>query len=262
MSTSTKKKAAGVDFRESADDGVEQNETSTAIAERPGAELVAPSTGGGGIDGEINSSDMQIPRISLVHGVSEVADQQLVNGKAKPGSHVVDQEWVLVDEDGSFEVVVYSATKFFEENLSQEEREERLPQRFASEAEVREHGLSLRWNNETEEPPGAYPALDLVLLVKQPKGVDDVYFPFPIGGESWMLAQMTLRKSGYRIGGKYIITQAGTALRGRDLLSGRFEVRHKKIKAGNNRVSVSEFKLLRDRNGDDFVAEARAVFGV
>jgi hypothetical protein len=228
------------------------------------AELSTNTGGGGGFgavpEGFDPSRDLDLPRIILVHGTSEICDEVLEGGKAKAGSHILGQDSLLIDDDGSVAITVCAMDFFYEENLDQDERAERFPERYRNTAEVAAAGLTTKWQDDTR--PGAIPVLDLVVAVERPEtGADHIAWMPCADGKDRLVCRMTLRKGSYRFGGKTVWTAAHGALRKAGYPTGRFKLEHHKYTAGSNKVSASKLTLLAERNTPEAVAAIKELMG-
>lgn len=155
-----------------------------------------------GIEGEIERSDIKLPRINLVQKMSD-----MVNAGFRPGDLVYNRELAL---DKPATVVVVKLKKQYQQDLPYGGDE--MPHVCDTLAEVREAGGSVEWGAENHYSELAH----LQLLVKAPADLHDEHidlFPYMIGGESWAPAMFTVAKSAYKSAGKPVITAAFSSLR-------------------------------------------------
>lgn len=243
-------------------------EGKTELANSAGIPDLNLTTGGGRAggfgavpEGFDPTRDLDLQRIILVHGTSDICDEVVDGGKAKAGCHVLGQEALLIDEDSSIVVSVCAMDFFYEENLSQDERADRFPERYRSAADALGAGLTLKWTD--GQPAGAIPVLDLVVAVERPDaefGEHIAWMPCSDGKER-IVCRMTLRKGSYRFGGKAIWTAAQGPLRKVGYPYGRFNLSHHKYKAGDNKVSATKMVLLAERNTDESVSAIKELMG-
>lgn len=156
-----------------------------------------------GIEGEIERSDVKLPRINLVQKMSD-----MVNAGFKSGDLVYNREIAL---DKPATVVVVKLKKQYQQDLPY--GGDQMPHVCDTLAEVREAGGTIEWGGENHYSEMAH----LQLLVKAPADLPDELedlFPYSIGGESWAPAMFTVAKSAYKSAAKPVITAAFSTLRG------------------------------------------------
>jgi len=166
------------------------------IAERP-LTLATP-----GIEGEINASDFQIPRLNIANKTGELSNE------FPPGSIVFRKEVAVGNQKSPAKLVLLRMAKKYMQRLpyGTEER----PKIFATANDVRAAGGTL---DITETDLDVYdPILTLTMAIRSPEGAHPL-FVYERNGAHYALAQMILAKSAYNNAGKQLITEAATALR-------------------------------------------------
>ena len=130
--------------------------TATTTAISPAAPLM------GSVVGDIDASDITIPRLNLVQGVGNLAEL------FTPGQIVLNQETVLSNGSTPVEITVLSARKQFIENLGFDE--DARPKVFDTLDEVHAAGGTINWIGDTR--PTYVPVLHANIIVKAPAGVE------------------------------------------------------------------------------------------
>lgn len=194
----------------------------------------------GAVVGEIDNSDITIPRLNIVQGVGNLAEL------FTPGQIVLNQETVLSNGTTPVEITVFSARKQFVENLGFEE--EARPKVFDTLDEVHAAGGTINWIGDTR--PTYVPVLHANILIKAPDGVQGA-FPLAYNGEEYALAVWSLRGVAYGKAGKNILTAAKFGLRD-GLFNGKWTLTTKREKFGRNSVFVPVLRNV-GRHDADFV---------
>lgn len=220
--------------------------TTTAVAPAPSTELAATPPGMGSVVGDIDSSDITVPRLNIVQGVGSLAE--LFN----PGEIVLNQETVLSNGSTPVELTVLSARKQFVENLGFDE--DARPKVFDTLEEIHAAGGTIEWIGDTR--PSYVPVLHVQLVLKAPAGVEGA-FPLCYNGEDYALAVWTLRGVAYGKAGRNILTAAKFALRD-GLHNGKWTLTTKREKYGRNSVFVPVLRNV-GRNAPEFVDYLRTL---
>ncbi len=200
-----------------------------------------PPPGMGCVIGEIDSSDITVPRLNIVQGVGSLAEL------FTPGQIVLNQETVLSEGADPVELTVLSARKEFVENLGFDE--EIRPKVFNTLEEVHAAGGTVEWVGDTR--PSFVPVLHVNILIKAPDGVSGV-FPLTYQGNEYALAVWTIRGVAYSKAGRNILTAAKFGLRD-GLFHGKWILSTKREKYGRNSVFVPVLRNV-GRHDADFVS--------
>lgn len=208
--------------------------TATTTAISPAAPLM------GSVVGDIDASDITIPRLNLVQGVGNLAEL------FTPGQIVLNQETVLSNGSTPVEITVLSARKQFIENLGFDE--DARPKVFDTLDEVHAAGGTINWIGDTR--PTYVPVLHANIIVKAPAGVEGA-FPLSYDGEDYALAVWSLRGVAYGKAGKNILTAAKFGLRD-GLFNGKWMLTTKREKINRNSVFVPVLRNI-GRHDADFV---------
>jgi len=170
-----------VSFNEAVNE--QPTEESQALATRPD---LAPAVAAG--TEEIDRSDLVTPTLNVVAKVGDLSNQ------FNPGSIVLDKTIELVQKDQPLHVIAVRITKSYQEDT---EFGEEMGERANTLAEVRAKGGQIE---DSEDENYWISVARIIFLVK----LTDVVNPdaassffYEIGGESYLLAQMYVRKSAY-----------------------------------------------------------------
>lgn len=225
-----------------------ESKTTEEATTATSTELAAPQQqmALGTISGDIDTSDIVIPRLNIVQNVGELGE--LFNA----GSIVLNKEVELSNGTTPIEVTVLSARKQFVENLDYDSDEK--PAVFNTLEEVKAAGGTIEWVNDRK--PSFVPVLHLNVLFKAPQGVDYA-LPLSYEGASYGLAVWTLRGVAYTRAGKNILTAAKFSLRD-GLFNGKWELTTKREKFGKNSVFVPVLRNV-GRNSAEFVEFIRSI---
>ena len=203
-------------------------------------EIAAAPPTMGVVVGDIDSSDINMPRLNIVQGVGSLAEL------FSPGQVVLNQEIVLSNGANPIELTVLTARKQFVENLAFDA--DTRPKVFDTLEEVHAAGGSINWIGNMR--PSYVPVLHVNVLIKAPQGVEGT-FPIHYNGEDYALAVWTLRGVAYGKAGRNILTAAKFSLK-EGLYHGKWMLTTKREKFGRNSVFVPVLRNI-GRHEDDFV---------
>jgi hypothetical protein len=198
-----------------------KEELTTATPARPVA----------GIEGEVGTKDIQLPRLNLLQKTSELVDAGFT-----PNTFALNKEIPL---GKSLTAVVVKLKKQFQQDLPY--GSEVQPHTCDTLAEVREAGGSIEWGSENRYSEMAH----LQLLVKAPDGLSEDQldaFPYEVDGHSWAPCILTVAKTAYKAAAKPVITAAFSTLRA-GLHHGLWTVAAELKTAPMGTWSVPQFKL-------------------
>lgn len=155
-------------------------------------------------EGEINQSDVRIPRLNVVAKVGELSNV------FTPGDLVLNKETKLVAKEQPIIVTPVKIRKTYQEDT---EFGEDMGRTAKTLAEVQAFGGQI---DDREGEKFWIPVADIIFLVKKPANASpdaDALFYEEIGGEQYLLAAYTARKSAYTAVAKPIFRaklQSGT----------------------------------------------------
>ena len=184
-------------------------ERAPAVIEKTETAVVAQNHwGGANVEGEIDSSDIRLPRINLVQKSGELGDI------FAPGSFVFNREIQLSDGKEPIEIVVLRIRKQYQEALEYDP-DGPTPRVFNTAAEVREVGG--HFNYDAKDDGGYYQEIAHILcLIECPKDASEEqrdFFIYEHDGRNFALAMWTVAKGAYTAVAKTLFTAATGHLR-------------------------------------------------
>lgn len=219
-------------------------ETPSAIREAaPKRELAKPQQNSSGIHGEIDESDIILPRLNLVNPTSKLCTED----DMPIGSFVLEKEVVLATREGKLNFVVLDLTKLFQQKVDYQGGE--TPNVVATKAEVLEAGGTLDWSPEAVEDETYYQNLaHVVMLVQAPSDLDESElhrFPLEYDGAHWARVIFTVAGGAYNSFAKAIVTHGmGKLRRAGGLFTGLWTVKAAKKSNDDNTWYVPVSKLV------------------
>lgn len=184
-----------------ADPEAPAQETQTALVPQPDNQ-VGFFGGGGQVVGEVDRSDIKLPRINLVQKSGKLGDE------FKPGSIVLAREVLLSDGAQPVNIVLLSIKKQYQEDLPFDENGP-TPKLLDTAEEVRAANGSLKYGDDNYYKEIA----TALVLIEAPAGLTqdqlDAYFYYEAEGKAFCLGLWTFAGSSYNHAGKRLIT-AGT----------------------------------------------------
>jgi hypothetical protein len=176
--------------------------------------------------GEIDRSDIQIPRISLVQKTGDLSELH------PSGSFVLSNEYAISNGSDPLNIVVVHMKKTFVEAL--DFGSEEISRTFNTSDEVRAAGLTLDWVG--DEKPSAKPVLNCMVAIEAPSE-DPVLFPYQFNGKAYALATWKISGTAYTSAAKPILTAATLALGG-VISAGQWQLTSKSQKGGKGTFYV------------------------
>lgn len=163
---------------------------------------VAVGTGGGALydfDGEVDKSDIKIPRLNLVQSVGPLCDD------FPRGSWVVNRSVVIASLGDPFTFIPLRARKMFVEAV--EYGGEKLPRRFNTREDVLTAGLRLDFDPVTGDKPEVNPSLDVTLLVRADEKTEAPEFSLEFDGSKYALVLWSMNSwSSYQNAATVLLT--------------------------------------------------------
>ncbi len=205
-------------------------ETTTALARPTHAPAVE------GLEGELDASDIRLPRLNIVNGNSKLH----TDDDYPIGAFVVEKELQIAGKDEELTLVVLNIAKSFQQKI--EWGGDEMPLRFRTKEEVEANGGTTKWSKEAVDAGEYYqPRADMVLAILAPEGLDESElhrFPEELGDSKWGRFIFTVAGGGYQSMAIPVITAALGKLKTRGgLAAGVFTVKAVK-KSGNGNTWV------------------------
>lgn len=202
----------------------------------------------GGVEGEINRSDLIFPTLKIVQAIGPLSEN------FEPGGLILSGEIPIGDggaDAAGLDITVLSAKKQYVENT--EWGSEEIARVFDTEEEVRANGGWTEWKDNVKPPFS--PVLHALVAIECPDETVLDHFPFEFNGTHYAPAMMTLKGSAFTTLGKMIITQAQYNLKSMGLHFGKWHLNTAREKRGENFVWVPRAKRmgLHDEETADFL---------
>lgn len=180
-------------------------ETTSAPAVVEKQQVAVATQNNSGIEGEVTSSDIRPPRISLVQKISDLSEQY------DTGTFVFDKAIQLnPDPLTPINATFLRFRKYYQEKLPF--GTEQIPLRYNTAKEVRENGGSTTFGDANYFAETA----DILLAIEMPEGIDEdaeAYFAYQCEGKNYALALYTINSSAFTSLGKKIITDSTRLLK-------------------------------------------------
>jgi hypothetical protein len=161
--------------------------------------------GAKGMQGEFTARDIQLPRLSLVQKIGDLADSGLT-----PGSFVFNKEATLTDGKTPLAMTVLRLIKQYRQKL--EYGDPSTPMVFETQQEVINNGGSLRYG----EPNYFQEVAHLFVALAKPEGLSEQHashFYREHAGQQYTLAVYTVGSTAFTAVGKKVITAGYNQLR-------------------------------------------------
>lgn len=164
-----------------------------------------------GFDGELDQSDLQLPRLNVVSPTSKLHTED----EFDLGSIIFEKELELCTKGDQFHFVVLHIRKDFQQKIDFDSGEK--PLIYHTKEEVEENGGTTKWSQEAIDEERYYaPVANILLAVKAPDDIseDELHrFPLEYDGSHWAKAVVTVQGGSYTSFAKPIITAAMGKLR-------------------------------------------------
>lgn len=260
--TETKPKAPAKRGKKPAAEVVEAEESTptTLVQQSTAAPAVRPQSAStaasAGFEGEVDASDLRIPRINLVNALSDLHTESGFD----IGSYVLNKEIALTDKDGKLTFVSLYGRKRFQQKLDYQSDE--IPLVFDTLAEVRAHGGTTDYSKEAVDEGRFFDSVGhFIVAVEAPANLDEVaveQFPHvQEDGTRWARVAFTVSGGAYKSFARNIITAALGSLR-EGLYLGVWELGREKRtnKKGSWYLPTSRFQgKINDPSDRDFFAD-------
>lgn len=239
-------------------EGMTNGNAADILGDEPGTALAVRGSVAlnlGQVDGHIDHSDLEFPRLTIAQAVGDVGaefdqgtlvlgDVQLTSWDKKEGTKDV------------VKMVVISARKYFRDRLPYDKNGPR-PAIYADEKEVAAAGKTLDWagSQANRIAPSAEPVLECPVLIVKPDNVVSGRFGLEIEGLGPCAVGMwTLTRTGYTRAAKRILTARAIDFAQSNLIYGLWGLTVKQDTINGNRVFVPALSLI-GRNSDTTVNE-------
>lgn len=202
-----------------------------------------------GMEGDYDRSDLQLPRLALVHGVGPLSEH------FAPGHFVFNKEVDL--GVGPIKITLLRMQKYYLEDVPY--GSEVFPKRLNTLDEVRKEGAFLLAEKRDMGEGHTYfkPCLDVQVLIKGTP--DNVVFPFTFGGTPYAIGIWSIQSAtAYNRAAKQFITASQFALKQTGLAGGEWDLQAKREKFGTNFVWVPTVRQS-GRNTPEFIEFAKSV---
>jgi hypothetical protein len=232
--------------------------TKQEIAKPTKQELAKPAANGNsGIVGEIDESDIRLPRLNVVSPTSKLHTEE----EFDLGVIVFEKELEIAKKGDSINFVVLQVRKQYQQKL--EYGSDEKPQVFDTKEEVEDNGGTTKWSQDAVDEERYYAKIaHIVIAVMAPENLpeDELHrFPMEFDGNNWARAIVTVQGGSFASFGTPIITAAMGKLRSKGgIYHGMWTASTAKKSNGENSwyVFVSKFAgLIEDEEALEFFRE-------
>ena len=184
---------------------------STAVAKAPKAEVATVSNAGSGVEGEVDETDLILPRVNHVNASSKLHTKE----KFDIGALLLSREFEFGGYEAPATVVVLAIRKEYQQKL--DIKSDETPQRFNTKAEVIEWGGTLDWSEEAVDDEVYFQKVaHSVVAIQAPEDISEDLHHFPFedpDGTHWARAIYTTGGGAFNSFAKPVITAAMGKLR-------------------------------------------------
>lgn len=171
----------------------------TAVEKAPTRKVARPVDPMDDFEGELNRSDIKIPKLNLVQSVGPLCDD------FPRGSWVLNRSAILAPLGEAIHITPLRAKKYYVEALAY--GSEDMPRMFDTLADAQDAGLRTDFDPETGDKPEINTALDVTVLVRAPEKLTAPEFSLEFDGQAYALALWSLASwSSYQNGAKVLLT--------------------------------------------------------
>jgi hypothetical protein len=189
----------------------------------------------GSVIGDSDPDDLVFPYLQLVYGTSKVPEEY------GPGDFLLNKDTLVASKGEAVSFIALSIRKYYMEYIPYGTSDV-FPRTFATRKELVDAGLWTDWRN--DERPPAVEAADLLMLIKQPEGVDSPAFAIEAAGDRYAIARWQLKSiSVYKAVAKTIFSKLAIELRIPGILGGDWEMHSERRTFGGNSVPVPVVRL-------------------
>jgi len=191
----------------------------------------------GQIEGDMDMSDLKMPRLDMVHGVGELSKT------FNPGDLVYNECLVLAEKGTPIFLSVLSGRKYYRESLPYDPDREEMPRLFGSAAEAEAAGLSTSWQD--NRPPDVDKVAEFRIVIEAPEGLDTSAFPLGIeaDGKEYFFAPAVWRVSRTAYGpvARQVFSAAALTLKN-CLPAGRWKLNTVREERNGNVITLPVFR--------------------
>lgn len=201
--------------------------------------------------GQVDASDLEMPLLKIAQG----SDSPLINDLGfTDGDLVLNNEAILFQEGCEpVELTVLRYQKKFQQQLEYDPSSNVFPKVYDTKEAAMEDGLVPFGGDDV----GFVPIMDLIVLIKQPEGVDCSTFLHEFDGVLYSEAMWQIRGSAYKAVARKVLTQERMRLRG-GLHHGTFKLELTKVKWKIGSGWAPSLKNG-EMNSEEFITFAEAV---
>lgn len=229
----------------------EHAETAVTVRKSQGLAL-------GQVTGDVDYDNLRLARLQIAYGVGKLA------AKFAPGDLVLGGDSLLVKKGEPLNVIILTADNYWKEYISQQQFQAGIrPRNFATVDEVIKAGGTTEWKDGPDGKrigPSFSRAMDMKLLIEQPKDIVSGLFGVPVAGKLYAPAIWSVDKSAHRRVEGVVNSAARLSLRTRGLHSAVFQVTTTIELINKNNTPIPNIKLLTHLS-DEAVKEIEVLFG-
>ena len=194
----------------------------------------------GEVGGEVDITDMKIPRLELTHGVGELS--KVFN----PGDIIYNGIIKLAEKGDPVHMSVLSIRKFYRESLKYDPNSDVVGRVFQTLEEVHAAGFTSEWIN--NKPPGVAKVAEIRVAIECPNEEYKDSFPLTAIAEdgteySFGIASWYVTKTAYAPVAKQVFSAAAMLLKG-NLPAGRWRLHTIREERNGNVITLPVFRFV------------------